>query len=60
MHRFLVLGRVFSKNISIDDKDGGSIINVTNALAQKSNVKIEDWLKVVTQMSELFHALAKL
>ena len=33
---------VLSNNITIDDKDGGAIINMMIALGQKRNVEVED------------------
>ena len=56
----LLWGTVLSNNVTIDDKDGGAIINVTIALDKKRNVKVKDWLKVATQMSELSQAKGKL
>ena len=44
----LLRGTVLSNNATIDDKDGGAVINVTIALGKKSNVKVEDWLKVAS------------
>ena len=51
---------VLSNNITIDDKDGGAIINMMIALGQKRNVKVEDQLKVATQVFELSQAIGKL
>ena len=56
----LLRGTVLSNNTTIDDKDEVAIINVTIALGKKRNVKVEDWLKVATQVSELSQAMGKL
>ena len=56
----LLRGTVLSNNVTIDDKDGGAVINVTIVLGKKSNTKVEDWLKVATQVSELSQAMGKL
>ena len=39
--------------------DGGAIVNMT-LLAKRRNIKIEDWLKVTTQVSKLSQAMGKL
>ena len=37
----LLRGTVLSNNVTINDKDGGAVINVTIALGRKSNAKVE-------------------
>ena len=56
----LLRGTVLSNNITVNDTDGGAIINVTIALGKDRNFKFEDWLKVVTQVSELSQAIGNL
>ena len=53
-------GTMLSNSITINDKDRGAIINAAIALDQARNVKVEDWLKFATQVSELSQALGKL
>ena len=55
----LLRGTVLSNNITIDNKDGGATIDVKIASDKKRNVKVEDWLKVATQVSEVSHAMGK-
>ena len=56
----LLRGMVLSNNMTIDDKDGDAIINVTIALGKERNARVEDRLKVATQVSELSQAMEKL
>lgn len=51
---------MLSNNIIINASDGGAIINVTIAVPQKRSIKVNDWLKVLTQMSGLPLVLGKL
>ena len=61
VERFVSLfwGMVLFHNFTIDNQDGGAIINVTIAVTKMRNITIGDWLGFTVRVSMLSQASGK-